>query len=69
MNEKLTVKRGGWLLGAALVVMGALSFLGSTREEAKASVVPATSTHAAPANGIQPGSARAEADTLDMQLD
>ena len=69
MNEKLTLKRGGWLLGASLVLMGVLSFLGSTREEAKASVVPAASVHAAPSGEIVPGGARAEADVLDLQLD
>jgi hypothetical protein len=68
MNAKKSMKRSGWLVGAGLVLVGAMTFLGSTREEAKASVVPAPSTHAAPTNGVDPGAARADADMLNMQL-
>ena len=68
--ERTRGEKSGWLLVAgSLVLVGVLSVLGTTREEAKAAVGPATSSHAAATNVVEPGTARAELDVLDMQLD
>jgi len=67
--ERTRGKKSGWLLMAgSLVLLGVLSVFGTAREQAKAAV-PATSAHAAATNGVEPGTARAELDVLEMQLD
>ena len=64
------VNRGGWFLVAGfLVLVGVLSIFGTAREEARAAVGPVTSAHAASASVVEPGTARAELDVFDMQLD
>ncbi|HEY4230491.1 MAG TPA: hypothetical protein VGO79_09985 [Thermoanaerobaculia bacterium] len=71
--ERTKGKRSGWLLVAgSLVLVGVLSVLGTAREQAKAVAVPAgsaRSAHAAATNVVEPGTARAEFDVLEMQLD
>ena len=68
--ERTRGKKSGWLLVAgSLVLVGVLSVLGTAREQAKAAPAPATSAHAAATNVLEPGTARAELDVLDMQLD
>ena len=70
MSERERGKRSGWLVMAgSLVLVGVLSVFGTARQEAKASVGPATSSRAAATNVVEPGAARAEVDVLDMQLD
>jgi hypothetical protein len=67
--ERTRGKKSGWLLVAgALVLVGVLSVFGTAREQAKAAV-PVTSAHAAATNVVEPGTARAEIDVLELQLD
>ncbi len=64
------VKRSGWFLVAGfLVLVGVLSVFGTAREQAQAAVGPVTSAHVAPTSVVEPGTARAEFDVFDMQLD
>jgi hypothetical protein len=68
--ERARGKRSAWwLMAGSLVLVGVLSVFGTAREEAKAAVSPATSTHAAATNGMEPRAANADVDVLEMQLD
>jgi hypothetical protein len=69
MSERRTAKRVGWLLGflvgAALIVI-----VGAPRPASSIPVRHRVSPAAAKTGfGMQPGPARADADTLDLQLD
>ena len=68
MNEKKTAKWGGWVMAtAALVVAGVLAISGAPQAESRASEASKTSVSSALDS---PGSiARADMDTLDLQLE
>ena len=68
--EKMRAKWSGWLVATgALVLAGVLAISGSPRAEARGPEVSKTSV-SAPSNAANDGSiARADTDTLDLQLD
>ena len=68
MNEKKNMKRVGWLAAAAaLILAGALSISGASKPEPKPQA-KSTATVSATTDGSL-GSAQADSDVLDMQLD
>jgi hypothetical protein len=69
MEREKGKRSGSLLMAGSLVLVGVLSVFGAARQEAKAAVGPATSSHAAATNVVEPGTARAEVDVLEMQLD
>ena len=71
MKEKSGSKRGSWIavVSGALVLAGVLAISGSPRAEASGPEVSKTSA-SVPSNSVDDGSmARADVDTLDLQLD
>jgi hypothetical protein len=67
MNEKKNMKRVGWLAAAAaLILAGALSISGASRPEPKPQ---AKSTATVSATHDSLGSAQADSDVFEMQLD
>ncbi len=69
MEREKGKRSGSLLMAGSLVLVGVLSVFGTARQEAKAAVGAATSSHAAATNVVEPGTARAEVDVLEMQLD
>ena len=68
MNEKKNMKRAGWLgAAAALVLAGALSISGASRPEQKPQAKSTATVTATPNDSL--GSAHADSDVLDLQLD
>jgi hypothetical protein len=69
MSERRTVKRVGWVLG--LLVLAALALIiGAPRPASSAPVIHQVPPAAAKVGfGMQPREARADVDTLDLQLD
>jgi hypothetical protein len=72
MNEKRNTKNAGWLVvAAALILAGALSISGVSKPESKPQA-KSTATVTAPTDGSSHGSfgsAQADSDTCDVQLD
>ena len=72
MNEKKNMKRVGWLAAAAaLILAGALSISGVSKPEPKPQA-KSTATVTATTDGSSDGSfgsAQADSDTCDLQLD
>ena len=68
MNKKeKTAKRSGWLVAmAALVLAGVFAISGAPRAQAR---VPEISKASVSTSSVQPGEARADSDTCDLQLD
>ena len=66
-NEKKAMKGMGWLVAmAALVLAGVFAISGAPRVDAR---VPEISKPSAATSSVQPGEARADSDTSDLQLD
>ena len=73
MNENRNTKNAGWLtVAAALILAGALSVLGASKTEpkqqAKSTATVSATTVSATTDGSF-GSAQADSDTYDLQLD
>ncbi len=67
MSEKKTMKRMGWLVAvAALVLAGVFGISGAPQADARA---PEISKASASTASVRPGEARAETDVCDLQLD
>lgn len=68
MNKKeKTAKQSGWLVAmAALVLAGVFAISGAPRAQAR---VPEISKASVSTSSVQPGEARADSDTCDLQLD
>lgn len=66
-SEKATMKRMGWMAAmAALVLAGVFAISGAPRVDAR---VPEISKASVSTSSAQPGEARADSDTCDLQLD
>jgi hypothetical protein len=70
MREKETNKLSGWLVGlAALVLTAVFAISGAPRAQARVPEISKASVSASSASSVQPGDARADSDTCDLQLD
>jgi hypothetical protein len=68
MNEKKNMKRVGWLAAAAaLILAGALSISGASRPEPKPQAKSTATVSATTQDSL--GSAQADSDVFEMQLD
>ena len=66
MREK-KAERNGWVVAmAALVLAGVFAISGAPRAQAR---VPEISKASVSTSSVQPGEARADSDTCDLQLD
>jgi len=67
MNEKKTMKKAGWLVAmAGLVLAGVFAISEAPRADARAPEISKASVSNA---SVQPGEAHADSDTCDLQLD
>jgi len=66
MSEKKMMKSMGWLAAMALVLAGVFAISGAPRVDAR---VPEISKASVSTSSVQPGEARADSDTCDLQLD
>ena len=75
MNEKRNTKNAGWLVvAAALILAGVLSISGASKPESKpqaksTATVSATTEGSFASTESSFGSAQADSDTCDLQLD